>query len=99
MIQLQVMAIGKGHVQHDYDPNNKKDIESMIAIIVEKLKEGFTVYGGEKGKDLTKVFDPQSNEWTMPSDDEIKDELLSNDSMILKEAVKKVLLVPPVAGG
>jgi len=97
MIQLQVMAIGKGHIQHDYNPNNKKDIEAMISIIVEKLKAGFTVYGGEKGKDLTKVFDGTKN--NIPTDDEIRQELLGNDSLILKEGVKKVLLVPPVAGG
>ncbi len=99
MIELQVMAIGVGHVQHDYDPNNKKDIEDMIKIIVDKLKQGFTVYGGEKGKDLTKVFDAEKAKKKMPTDDEIKQELVGNDSLILKEGVKKVLLVPPVAGG
>ena len=99
MIQLQVMAIGKGHVQHDYDPNNKKDIEDMLKIIVEKLKAGFTVYGGQKGKDFTKIFDADRAKKKMPTDDEIKQELLGNDSLMLKEKVEKILLVPPVSGG
>ena len=98
-ISLQVCAIGKGHLQHNYDPNNKKDIEDMIAIIVEQLKKGFTVYGGEKGKDLTKIYDPQAKGWKMPTDDYIKTELLANNSIILEEGVKKVVLVPPVMGG
>lgn len=93
-IVLDVMAIGKGHEQKKYNSQSKRSLRNMVDYILDKIQDGFTLYGAKKGEQLVKLFD--SNKTF--SRDEIEQELIAKDSFIMKSGVK-MLLAAPVMGG
>ena len=81
------MDIKKGHETKYFNPDDKKDVNSMIKFIKEKIENGYYFYVADKDGRYSVVNNPKK----------IKEQDL-NKFLLTKQTTKR-LITPPVAGG
>jgi len=84
---IYVMDIRKGHEEIKYDPNDSEDLKRVKNLIKEKLKNGFYLYGANKGGEYEAIHDISK----------ITDSDLTR--FCLSKEMKKRLISVPAASG
>jgi len=87
MEQIDIMDIRSGHETKYFNPDDKKDVNKMIKLVTEKIKDGYYFYVADKNGKYSVINDPKK----------IKEKEL--EKFLLSKQTKKRLITPPKTGG
>jgi len=101
-LELDIFSLQSGHKTRKFDLKDTEDLDDLAEVVMEKLDQGWILYGGKKGGDLKKVIEGHK------SKNEIKEVFKSKDKLMFEpahdsdeEAVfyERAVLAAPLAGG
>lgn len=106
-MHVDIMGEKSGHDQVDYDKNNPDEVRKTAETILEKIRLGHSLYGGNKGGELIRLIDKNT---ILKAPDKIKyieAVMAENDSLMLTEIenflkdeqYEKKVVAPPLTSG
>jgi citrate lyase synthetase len=99
MLQLDIMAYPEGHKEYKYDENKPDEIKMIRELIIEKLRLGFVVYGGNKGEDMIRVLDFDTIAKAPNKNALVEEKLHDLDRFIVNKEITRRVIRPVMVGG